>query len=363
MNRRSGKLLVAATIALFGVSLGTSAFADFTIKRIVRCDRGMNVQDVLDRNILSLPMEVFLVGTCDGFEIEQDDVEISALHDHACPGATVAGGILLNGTQRIDIRCIAVTAGDEIGGIFLYSSNATIEDVDIWGTNDTGLALGGGSYAEVTNSTIRDNGEGVSIERSNASFEETYVSGNSGFGVIVEHNSSLEFIDGSITGNDSNGIRVTDGSNLVLDGTWMAENGRSAIGLLNGSMGQIASAELVDNGQLGVGGGVFMRRNSTAQILGTNILRNSGNGVAVRGHSFAEIGGGTRIEENGIRGMRLREDSGATLADDTYIPGSGDDGIAIYCDDSESSVLFDPAAVITGLIGPVDCTGFELESD
>jgi hypothetical protein len=38
MNRNAGQLPVATTIALFGISLSADAFADFTIKRIVRVD-------------------------------------------------------------------------------------------------------------------------------------------------------------------------------------------------------------------------------------------------------------------------------------------------------------------------------------
>ena len=358
MNRTAGRLLAATTIALFGIGLSADAFGDFTMKRIVRCDKGMNVQDALDRNILSLPMEIFLVGTCEGFEIEQDDVEISALHDHSCPGATVAGGILLNGTQRVDIRCIAVTAGDEIGGIFLYSSSALIEEVDIWGTNDIGLGLGGGSYAEVMNSTIRDNGEGVSIERSNASFEEVYVTGNSGLGVNVEHNSSLEFLDGLIAENERNGVWVSFGSNLVIGGTRIVENGRGGIGLVDGSTAVIEEVELLDNGQLGFGSALFILRNSSALILDTSIVGNR-TGIYLRQHSVADIRGGTRIEGNTVRGLRLRGDSGVILAADTYIPANGVTGTAIICDDKESSVQIDPDAVAAGLIGPIDCPDVE----
>ena len=39
-------------------------------KRIVRCDKGENVQHVLDKNILALPMEIKLVGECSGFDIK-----------------------------------------------------------------------------------------------------------------------------------------------------------------------------------------------------------------------------------------------------------------------------------------------------
>ena len=53
----------------------------------------------------------------------------------SCPGATVDGGILLNGALRIELRCIAVTGGDEdFGGIEATESKALLEDVEIIGS-------------------------------------------------------------------------------------------------------------------------------------------------------------------------------------------------------------------------------------
>ena len=40
MNRKRMSVFVATIIALLGVSISSSAFADFTVKRIVRCDKG-----------------------------------------------------------------------------------------------------------------------------------------------------------------------------------------------------------------------------------------------------------------------------------------------------------------------------------
>ena len=40
MNRKRMSVFVATIIALLGVSISSNAFADFTVKRIVRCDKG-----------------------------------------------------------------------------------------------------------------------------------------------------------------------------------------------------------------------------------------------------------------------------------------------------------------------------------
>jgi len=53
MRIRSLSPLVAAAIALLGLAISSDGNADLTIKNIVNCDKGVDVQRVLDRELLS----------------------------------------------------------------------------------------------------------------------------------------------------------------------------------------------------------------------------------------------------------------------------------------------------------------------
>jgi hypothetical protein len=311
---------------------------------IVRCDDGMNVQRILDSNWLSLPMTLRLVGTCPGFTIEHDDVTITARNDNACPRATVDGGIEIIGAHRTELRCIAVT-GAEGAGIGVRGGTATLEEVEVWGNGDIGLALGSNAYVEVFDSTIYDNGEGVGIERSNASFEGVHVTGSRNNGITVEHNSSLELIDGSLAYNGDRGVDVTASSALVLDGTTVSNN-NSGVGVDIGSTAIIDGADIVDNTKTGLA----VNLNSSVFVTGGTIAGNLRNGIFLARHSMARIHDGTQIVNNSGYGIRMVLDAGVSLRSGTTVPANGS-GYAVFCDSKESSVDYDSSVVI----GPIAC--------
>jgi len=308
MNRKLLGLFVAPTVALLLMAVSSDANADFAIRKTVNCDKGMDVQRVLDRNFFGLPMELRLVGTCSSFEITQNDVSIAPLYDDACPGATVDGGILLNGALRIELRCIAVTGGEEdSAGIEATESKALLEDVEIIGS--AGLQSTGHSSIEMIGGIIAiaaDDDSGVVVDSvSLAFFEGTHITGNGYTGVEVSENSSVHFWGGSISNNDENGVFVDTKSVVHMEGTEVLNNGRA--------------------------------------------------GVALAGASFAELHG-VMLADNGRRGIFLRSDSGVSLSSDTYVPTQGFSNTAIQCGDKESSALYDPEA---GLIGEIDCNDVE----
>jgi len=339
--RKALALCVAAVIALLGVGVSADAKAGFYFPRVVRCDWGMNVQQILDSNVLSLPIELRLVGTCTGFNITQDDVVITARDDGVCPGATVQGGITADGVHRLKLRCIAVTGASDKAGVTLLGGAASLEDVSILGNSGIGLALGQNAYVEVSRGSISGNsGDGVYLKGSQASLKGADVSFNQGAGILVEYKSSLELVGGKVMDNGSAGIRATRGSLLVLDGTSLlgvtsvSNNGRAGVSVQIGSDADIAGANIEDNGQVGPGSGVFLV-NASVEIDNSTI---SGNvtGVALRQHSFAVIGD-TELVGN-TNGIRLFTDSGAILDEGTSVN-------TVECDGKESSIEINGAMV------------------
>lgn len=337
-------LCLAAVIAFLGVGASADANAGLRFTRIVRCDWGANVQQILDRNVLSLPIELRLVGTCAGFNITQDDVVITARDDGICPGATVQGGIKAEGVHRLKLRCIAVTGASEHPGVTILGGTASLEDVSIVGNEGIGLSLGQNAYVEVSRGSISGNGtEGVYMKGSRASLKDTQVSGNEGIGILTEQ-SSLELVGGSITNNDSSGIRLTAGSSLVFDGTSVeggapvSNNGSAGVAVLSGSDAGIETARITNNGRLGPGSGLFLRR-SSVEIFDSTLLGNTAAATLAQ-HSMVVIGG-TELSQ----GMRLRNDSGAILRGETSLD-------FVICDDKESSIDIDDDATVGDIYCP-----------
>jgi hypothetical protein len=345
MNAITNTYKFTMALACVSLSLGFLGNNAHAWEYIVRCDKGMNVQRILDSNWLSLPMTLRLVGTCPGFTIEHDDITIAARNDNACPRATVDGGIFINGAHRTELRCIAVTGAEDGAGIFVRGGTATLEEVIIEDNDDIGLSLGSNAYVDVFSSTIRNNGEGIGIERSNASIDDTYVTANAENGVTVEHNSSLEFIEGSLADNGGRGVNVTASSALVLDGTTVSNNS-SGVGVDTGSTAQINYANIVNNTRTGLA----INLNSSVDVVGGTIAGNLRNGIFLARHSMARIQDSAQIVNNSGYGIRMVLDAGVDLRSGTNVPANGS-GYAVFCDSKESSVNYDSSVVI----GPIDC--------
>jgi len=330
MNRNTGKLLVAATIALFGIGLSADAFADLTIKKIVRCDKGMDVQNVLDRNILGLPMEILLVGPCDGFEIYQDDVFISSKHDHDCPGATVDGGIFLNSAHRIELNCLAVT-GAEDGIAIIGGSNVSLDDMAIYENTRLGVLVNDGGAVSIWTSSISNNGAGISVEGGSVLLGDSQVVGNTGFGIRVTASSTLSLEYAEVSENGGGGVRVDGGSNFRFVESDFIMNGGSGISLQENSSLRSNGGTIADNTR----SGIFLSWLSTARIFG-----GSEGGPSIFGN------------ENGIT---ITTGSAVHVGSSAVIPDNNS-GFAIVCFDDESSVRIDAPE---SDIGAIDCTDFD----
>ncbi len=356
MKTRSFRLLVAPIVVLLGMIVSSTANADLTIRKVINCDRGGDVQRALDRNIWSLPMKLRLVGRCSGFEIRRDDVSIAPLHGHACPGAWVDGTIHLDDAQRVQIRCIEVTV-DEDPGIDAFGSTALLVDVDLSDNGGAGLESTGYSSIEMQRGSITGNGDaGVNVDgKGSARIEGTHIAGNGGAGISASQNSLVFVADGWIIDNDGSGILLQSSSVATVDDMTISDNGRAGVAVLSGSEVAIEGSTISDNGTDGPGSGVFARLNSSVEIVSSIISGNLA-GVAVREHSFAdisgthEVDGETRITNNSLPGITLTNDSGVILGAGTFVPNNGSIN-AVECRDKESSIAVNPAAVV----GSIDC--------
>jgi hypothetical protein len=218
------KLLLTAALVSLAMAFSTVALAHEhgngqAAEEVVRCDKGKSVQHILDSSSLSQPLELRLVGTCAGFTITRDRVSIAPRDDDVCPGATVDGGLFIRNARWVEVRCIAITGGEDDGGVDLVRSVVSFEHVDIVGNDSHGLGVTGLSSARVSNSSINNNWIGVNVDSmGSVSFENTHITSNLAAGVEVSQTSRVTFEGGSITDNQDNGILVSFHSTAAVFG-------------------------------------------------------------------------------------------------------------------------------------------------
>jgi len=347
MNRKLLSLLVSPTGALLLIAVSSNAYADFTIEETVDCAVA-DVQQVLDDNIYSLPMELKLIGACAGFEITQDDVSIAPLDDSVCPGATVAGEISMEGAHRIKLSCMEV-AGP--GGVVMLGSYAVLEDMLIAGGEGVIVDVG---QIEVYRGSIVYNEEGIALQSGYAVIEDVDISNNAGDAIRAENNSYVEFGGGTVMDNGEYGVSIRSSSVLSMEETIVSNNGLSGVFVGGSSRADIIDAVATGNRR----SGMAITDNSSVRWNGGRIAGNNWNGIFVTAHSTLRVlpgelqeGQATEIVDNGRAGIYLTRDAGAQLYG-AYIPPNGN-GSAIKCEGREASVDFDRSPLIVKKF--VDC--------
>jgi len=333
MYRKSMRLFVVPVVALLLMAVSSDANAGTTIKRIVKCDKGMSVQHILDSNIFSLPMELKLVGTCDSFEITKDYVSIAPLHNHSCPGATVEGWIAIEGAHGIKLSCLEVVGPD--GGVLMFGGQALLEDVHISGNSDAGIEMSAHAMIEVIGGSITNHGDGVALESGHAVFEDVEISNNAS-GVRAENNSYVEFGGGTVMNNGEYGISI--GSSSVFNSEYLtvSNNGRNGIIVSGNSRAEIFDTVITDHTR----SGLVIADNSSVRWGGGKIAENDWHGIFVASHSMAQVQGGAEIVNNKRYGIRLTLDAGVNLRQPAKVWGNWRG--PVQCEGKESSIQFDP---------------------
>jgi len=358
MKTRTISILGPPIIALLGITVSSDVNADMTIKRIVNCDKGMDVQRVLDRNFFSLPLELRLVGNCRSFSISHDDVAIFPRYDDVCPGATIQGTVEIEGGAIVEMSCIDVVySAEEEGeaGLMIIGSQATFENVNVRGFSEAGATVDAGGWMEFIGGTLSGNNEGVVLQFGYAVLEDVDISNNDGNAIRAENNSYVEFGGGAVMNNGEYGIEIASSSVLSMEETIVSNNGINGIIVRGSSRADIIGAVITDHTE----SGLVITDNSSVRWNGGEIARNGENGIFVTSHSTLRVlpgelqeGKATEIVDNDLAGIFLAQDAGAYLSG-AYVPPNGN-GSAITCDGKEASVDFSSSPMINPTY--VDCS-------
>ena len=351
-GRYAAKAALAAAVCILSIGFQSDAVASgFNPgERVVRCDLGQQVQDVLDRQAFwRRPQTLTLVGTCDGFTIDRDDVTIRGVDDASCRGAIILGTVINNGARRTRFSCLAL---DGVGtGMVVKDGDVELQGILVDGM-PVGIEITQGGHAELIGGAIRVSDAGVLVEQGTVEIEGTdfrLFSGppsNTPYGLRLQSNSHatirggfFEYLD-SVRGPT---VEVKGSSSLEIEDTVMQGNGVSGAGLL-------------------------VRDGSNATLTNVSIFNYRFNGIRVQRNSSLQLEGG-EISGNDFRGIRLDDHSSATISDASIVGHgrvsillTGDSGLRVGgeflqvesfdCEDDESSVEFDDGST------PFGCTGF-----
>jgi hypothetical protein len=350
MGSKTAIIARASLLALILASANTYADGFLSYERIVRCDRGQNVQHVLDRNrLFPLPLVIKVVGNCDGFTVLRDDVTIQSPDEEFCDAATILGTVTIDGARRTKLSCLQLDGIDT--GLVVRDGDVELNRVDINGI-PVGIEITQGGRANLFGGSIRASNAGVAVERGTVEIEGTsfrlngFQPDDSPIGLRLDRNShatlrgaSFEYLD-QVRGRF---IDIRGSSSIDIEDTVMYGNSVSSTGLLvlDGSNARLTNVFIYNHRF----NGIRLRGNSSMLLEGGEISGNDFRGVRLDDHSWATINDAS-IVGNGRQSFLLTGDSGLRTGGELFQADS------FECADDESSVQLGDGST------PVGCTGF-----
>ncbi len=325
---------------------------------IVDCDAQESINNAL-RNLI--PGDTLRVsGTCNENVRVHEEVERITLDGQGI--ATINGPDSTLGTvevrgRAVTIRNFTITGGDSCVRV-TQGGTATIDSNHIQNSSRLqGISITRGSFATIANNTIKNNANhGIQLlggSSANIGFlgsddamaSPNVIQNNAGFGINLSDASSAR-IDGNlitdnafaginvsesssarigftgptgsltaantIKNNGNGGIRALDASHVGIEGNFIESNIGVGISIDTSSSAEIGVRGFSNNIQNNTGGGVLLRRSSSARILAAVISNNTGNGVHISRGSQGDVGSNT-INANTGDGIRVEENGGLNI--------------------------------------------------
>ena len=163
--------------------------------------------------------------------LDSRDVAINGFAINAgSDGVSGANGISCNDWSMCRLSMNVIQGAGSGGGFAVYQAAQATLDGDTFQNNGTGLIANSGTKVRAGGQArpfiSRGNGTGISTSRQGLVYVTAIVENNSGRGVLVQFNSTLELFGGSISQNGSVGAEVREGSVArFTGGTAITNNG------------------------------------------------------------------------------------------------------------------------------------------
>lgn len=352
----------AAAMAFVAASPGGDAASNM---KVVNCDRGQNIAEVLAK---AEPGDTIRVtGTCvERVSIKTDRITLdgqgaATLDGGGGPPAEFDGVVTIDGASGVTIQGFTVQNGPGEGILGTHGAAFSVHDTTVQDNGFTGVAVGEGSTAELTDCRIlRNSGPGIDVyTESSAVFKGAIrTNDNLGGGVEVNGTSILEIrgaqveasrngVFGLVAGSNSQlavfGFAGSQGSTVTMDA-----NGGAGIALGTSILNVFSESTIViTNSPLGI----LVAAGKLASPFGVGrfVIENNGVGLDFAFDGTAIIRGGLMVRNNGtgVRG------DGAGVLLFTSIPPNPS---AITGNGVDVDLRFGARATIEGVdVGTITC--------
>jgi len=283
--------------------------------RVVNCDRGQNIAQVLAR---AEPGDTIRVtGTCfERVSIKTDRITLdgqgaATLDGGGGPIEEFDGVVTIDGASGVTIQGFTVQNGPGEGILGTHGAAFSVRNTTVQDNGFTGVAVGQGSTAELTDcSILRNGGPGMDV-----------------------YTQSSAVLKGSIRTNDNltSGADINGTSIIEIRGAQVEASRNGGFGLIAGSNSQLAvfgfagsqgSTFTIDaNGQAGIGlGSSILNVFSESTIA----ITNSPVGILVAASKIVSpFGVGRFVIENNVVGLDLFLDGTALLVGGLTVRNNG----------------------------------------
>jgi hypothetical protein len=251
------------------------------------------------------PVVIAISGVCEeNVGITRDDVAIFGFDqsDGIRAAAPSESTIHLSDARGVLFENMTIsggTAGVEAWGGSLNVDNVTVQETSIWGI------WGTGSTFSINNSSIVDNsGFGVTARGGFIHIRNSSLSGND-YALNAEMGGTIQGFDLTVTGNWAGAVAGGQG-HISLSGSSLEGNTDNGIAIGHaGSVDVGGDSRIANNGQNGVGLGF----NSDFNAHEVVIEGNGHAGISANGSSTMELGTDVTIQDNDGDGIVLHDSS------------------------------------------------------
>jgi Right handed beta helix region len=304
----------AAAMAFVGASPGGDADSPMRM-RVVNCDRGENIAEVLAK---AEPGDTIRVtGTCvERVSIKTDRITLdgqgaATLDGGGGPTSEFDGVVTIDGASGVTIQGFTVQNGPGEGILGTHGAAFSVRNSTVQDNGSAGVAVAEGSTAELTDCRLLRNGGGIDVfTQSSAVFKGAIrINDNHGPGAVINGTSILEIRGAQVEASRNGGAGLVAGSNSQLAVFSFADSRGSTVTIdANGGAGIVLADSILNvfssestititNSPLGML--VVAGKIISPDGVGTFVIENNGVGLDFSLDGTALLVGGLTVRNNG----------------------------------------------------------------
>jgi hypothetical protein len=289
----------------------------------MNCDRGQNIAEVLAR---AEPGDTIRVtGTCvERVSIKTDRITLdgqgaATLDGGGGPASEFDGVVTIDGASGVTIQGFTVQNGPGEGILGTHGAAFSVRNTTVQDNGFTGVAVGEGSTAELTDCSILRNGLGIDVYTQSSAVLKGAIRTNDNLtsGADINGTSILEIRGAQLEASRNGGFGLFAGSNSQVAVFGFAASRGSTFTIDANVQGGIAlgdsilnvfseSTIAITNSPLGI----FVRAGKIASPrVGTFVIENNGVGLDFSMDGSATFVGGLTVRNNGT-GVRTTDGAG-----------------------------------------------------